>query len=113
MALSTQAYVLIVVYALCILIGMIMTIKTAIQNKSAKGIVAYIISLIITLLLITLIVYDTNCLTAGQCNTWSWVRTSLYVILPIISLILATIALATSFKEPRNTQQQQQQQQLS
>lgn len=107
MALSAQAYVIIGVYALCILVGIVMTIVTAVQNRNspksntgatAIGVIAYIISLIIMALLITLIVYDTNCLTAGQCNTWSWIRTALYVILPIISLVLSTVALFMSLK---------------
>ena len=107
MALSAQAYVIIGVYALCIIVGIIMTIVSAIKDKkstesktgtTAVGVIAYIISLIIMALLITLIVYDTNCLTAGQCNTWSWIRTALYVILPIISLVLSTVALFMSLK---------------
>jgi ABC-type dipeptide/oligopeptide/nickel transport system permease component len=107
MALSAQAYVIIGVYALCIIVGIIMTIVSAIKDRkstdsqagtTAIGVISYIISLIIMVLLITLIVYDTNCLTAGQCNTWSWVRTALYIILPIISLVLSTIALFMSFK---------------
>ena len=110
MALSTQAYVLIGVYALCIIVGIIMTSVSAVKDRkstdsqttagaTAIGVIDYIISLIIMALLITLIVYDTNCLTAGQCNTWSWVRTALYIILPIISLVLSTVAFVNSFKE--------------
>lgn len=112
MALSVQAYVIIGVYALCIIVGIVMTIVTAVQNRNspesntgttAIGVIAYIISLIIMALLITLIVYDTNCLTAGQCNTWSWIRTALYIILPIISLVLSTVAVVSSFKENNMT----------
>jgi hypothetical protein len=41
----------------------------------------------------SLIVYDTHCLTAGNCTTWSIIRTVLYLIIPVITIIVMLFAL--------------------
>lgn len=37
---------------------------------------------------VALYVYDTNCLTTGRCNTWSWIRTIANIIVPISVIII-------------------------
>lgn len=98
MLLSVQSIILIVVYALCILIGMIMFAPIAFQAKIMD---VFITTSIITLIYVALLIYDTNCLTAGQCNVWSWIRTVLYLILPII-IIIAEISMIRQFRNAKD-----------
>jgi hypothetical protein len=44
----------------------------------------YVLTTFVTIMFYVLILYDTNCLTKGECFVWSWIRTILYAILPII-----------------------------
>lgn len=81
-----QALILLIVYVLCLIVALISSI-TYKQFNVYTG-----ISLLFTLLFVILLTYDTNCLTAGNCGTWSWIRTVLYVILPIIFLIMTLIS---------------------
>jgi protein-S-isoprenylcysteine O-methyltransferase Ste14 len=87
MALTTQALVLAIVYVLSVVIGLIMTIKAGAFNAAA------FVGVLVTLAFIALLVYDTQCLTVGNCTTWSWVRTVLYVFFPALSLIVGAFAL--------------------
>jgi len=85
MLLSVQSIILTVVYGLCIIIGSIMLIPLAFQAKMMD---VFITASIMTLIYVGLLIYDTNCLTKGQCNVWSWIRTILYLILPIIVILM-------------------------
>lgn len=40
----------------------------------------------ISIILMAVYVFDTNCLTSGNCNIWSWVRTIFYVIILLLSI---------------------------
>lgn len=92
--LSTPALILLIVYILIIILSII----TAILNKKFGGVT--IISLILSMGFVALIVYDTECLIAGGCTIWSWIRTVLYIIFPVLFLILLAYALASgSFKD--------------
>jgi hypothetical protein len=76
MSWSTQAMIIVIVYSISALVlG-----GYAAKNDSIGG--GAIIALFI-LLSAALLGYDTNCLTEGDCSTWSWIRTVLYSIQPI------------------------------
>jgi hypothetical protein len=51
-----------------------------------------IIMTMIWLSLAALIVYDTHCLTSGNCSTWSSIRTMIYSIIPVLAIITMLIA---------------------
>lgn len=87
MELSKQTIVLIVVYLICIFVGFISSIvKKQFDLKLVLG-------SLLSLLFLTLFAYDTNCLTKGDCNGWSWFRTILYILVPILALVSYIISL--------------------
>lgn len=56
--------------------------------------------------MVLLVAYDTACLTVGGCSVWSWIRTIIYVFVPVIVLLL--MLLGTVFKptlNPKSTEQ--------
>ena len=79
---SIPAIIIAIVYFLCMIAGLVIIINNHMMN------VWYGISLIFQLALILLFVYDTDCLTRGGCGVWSWIRTILNVIFPIVFLII-------------------------
>ena len=81
--LSTQAWIILIFFTLVTL----MTTGFAMYQGSVVG---GIISLLISIIPIVMITYDTNCLTAGNCNMWSWIRTFLHL-LPFIILIIVIL----------------------
>ena len=89
MALSVPAIILAIVYGLCLTIGIVMSVVKHQFN------VLTAISFLFSAAFIALLIYDTQCLTAGSCNTWSWIRTILYVIFPVIALLTAFFSLFT------------------
>lgn len=79
---SPQAVIVAIVYILSFAASLTMTI---IQKELSAW---YLSGMFISILLITLLVYDTHCLTSLMpCDVWSWIRTSLYCIIPITYLI--------------------------
>lgn len=89
MPLSSQAKTLSVVYMLLFLLMM--------------GIIVYfgalsfgmILPVLIWIALIALMVYDTNCLTAGECGVWSWIRTIIFTLIPILMIVLIVFVLSS------------------
>lgn len=56
-----------------------------ISSKFQLGKLFMALALLFGLCFSALIAYDINCLTAGKCTTWSWIRTvSIILILPIM-----------------------------
>lgn len=49
-----------------------------------------LIQSILALLMVALVVYDTNCLTSGNCVVWSWIR-SLWMALGNVLFIIISI----------------------
>lgn len=82
---STQSLLVIIIYSICLLIALITSIVKKTINSSE------IFGFILSFLYVILLAYDTNCLTEGQCGTWSWIRTILYLIFPTIILVLFMI----------------------
>lgn len=79
---SAQSYILGIVYLLSFIAGIVLAI---IRKEVTPWYLAWSF---ISFLLISLLIYDTHCLTSVYpCTVWSWIRTGLYVILPILSLI--------------------------
>jgi len=89
---STQAWVIAIVYVLCILIGLVGTIT------SKKFTLGAAFGTLFSIIFVALITYDTACLTNGFCGTWSWVRTIMYVLFPVIGLVAFFIALLSGKK---------------
>ena len=84
---STQAIILLIVYILVILIGL----GTTIYKEGMSLLLG--LNVVLSIALTVLLAYDTACLTSGQCGTWSWVRTILYILIPIIAIIVWVISL--------------------
>jgi hypothetical protein len=93
---SYQAIIVLIVYFLVLLVSFIGTVK------KVKFTFRVFVSLLVSLFIIVLLVYDTNCLTEGTCNIWSWVRTIIYCIFPVIALIFLFIAFFSK-EEPKYT----------
>ncbi len=72
--LSTQAMVAGVSYAILVILYLF-----NIKNKKMWPII-----IIFGLVLSLLMTYDINCLTAGNCETWSWIRVSVILLTTII-----------------------------
>lgn len=87
--LSSQSIMIAIVYGLCAIIAAGGLVSS---GNIGVGIICFIIISLYT----ALIVYDTNCLTKGSCNIWSWVRTIMYTILPIIMLVVSLFAFIMS-----------------
>lgn len=105
---SPQAYVVTIVYFIILIIYLGAIIK------ARQFTVMQIISFFVSLGMILLIIYDTDCLTKGSCNVWSWIRTIIYVIFPTLVIILLGLSLFTvdEDKQPKQQSQIQQQQQI-
>lgn len=93
MALTTQATVLAVILGLLAIGGLVTSI---VQKQFGLD---TILGLLITVPILALMVYDTHCLTRGQCEVWSWIRTILYAILPTIAIIFTIVALVKKSKK--------------
>jgi hypothetical protein len=86
MHISIQAVIVAVVYFLILAIGFYHAILTA--TFSLWTAIIFLISLGFALLFI----HDTNCLTKGECNWWSSIRTGLFLILPVVLIIIIIVA---------------------
>lgn len=102
LGLSNQALTLTVIYSIVVIISIVFTIigvSSDKKDKTEKRSAVYltfinIIFYIIWISLLALIVYDTQCLTSGECNIWSWVRTVIYAILPCLSIIFTLLGIS-------------------
>jgi hypothetical protein len=74
---SSQALAILIFYVIAAFIIGGMTIKAGSTTSGIMIIVAMVISAVI-------LAYDTNCLTEGGCGVWSWIRTVVYCLQPII-----------------------------
>jgi len=81
---STQAYVSLMAYLIASLILFI----TNIYVFGLVGFVGFLLIFLIMIPLILLSVYNQDCLTKGNCNTWSWITT----VLNIVSLLISTVS---------------------
>jgi hypothetical protein len=82
MFVSLQALVVLIVYVLVMIAAIVTSI---VKSKFSAGTA---IGLLFAIILLGITVYDTHCLTSGSCTAWSWIRTGIYILLPIIGLIL-------------------------
>ena len=73
-----QAWIILAVY---LIVALILS-GTALAQGTAGALVALIVLIVIGLTGL-LLAYDTNCLSAGECNVWSWIRTFLFILNPI------------------------------
>lgn len=92
--LSTQAWTILIVYLLTLLVSIIIAISKGAFNAFT------LLGIFLWLLYIGIFTYDTNCLTRGSCDVWSWIRTILHIIIPILSLILLTASLGQKDHNP-------------
>ena len=97
MKLSPQAIILALVFSVLFVVNLVVTI----WKKRFSPMT--ILSIFVSIMLYALIVYDTHCLTTGTCNVWSWIRTVLYSILPI----LLVVALIMSMVKNDSTESEQ------
>ena len=76
-----QAWIVIIIYLILDIILAVLLIKSG--NVSA-GVITFIIFTLISLLL----AFDVNCTIDGQCNIWSWIKTGLIAISPLLLIIV-------------------------
>ena len=88
--LSSQTWTLLVVYILSTLIYVIIAAST--EPRA-------LLWLLVSLPFSALVLYDTECLVRGNCDVWSWVRTTLYALAPIIWIILVVFWLMQSRRD--------------
>ncbi len=87
---SVQAWVILGVYVLLLVISII----TAIVQKTFSA--AFFISFLFSIGFVALLTYDTHCLTSGYCGIWSWIRTGMYILFPVIFMIVYFFGLFSS-----------------
>lgn len=98
MNISAQAYTILIVYIVLILV-------IAITGAVKSGVtVAGVFSTIFAMCWTALLAYDTACLSDNNCGVWSWIRTVLYIIVPCILLITIMVGFASSKKTPEEQQ---------
>lgn len=97
MSLTPQAILVLIVYVLSLTVG------TVVSFHSGQFDVKAAIALLMSLGFLVLLVYDTQCLTMGSCSTWSWVRSVLYVIVPVVSMIMLIVSAYGSGKNEKET----------
>jgi|APGre2960657444_1045066.scaffolds.fasta_scaffold426298_1 hypothetical protein len=78
---SIPATILAIIYV----IYTVLNVTLAVRDKSFNS--GFVVAMFLWLAIALLIVYDTACLTSGQCTAWSWIRTVLYAIIPILLII--------------------------
>lgn len=94
MGLSNQAITVTAVYSLVMLVSVIGT-WTRGAAFTAADILAYFLYVVILIML----AYDTHCLSSGRCDVWSWIRTTIYCIIPVLFLLMLLYSLATNKNE--------------
>jgi FtsH-binding integral membrane protein len=87
--LSPQTWVLAVAYILSTVA--FVAVSAAREPKA-------LIWLLVALPFSAILLYDTECLLRGNCSAWAWVRTTLYILLPAIFLILLVLRLGSGKK---------------
>jgi hypothetical protein len=73
-----------VVYAILTVLILVRTFWPPIMGGS-------FVALFLWLAFAAVTIYDTDCLVLGGCGTWSWIRTVLYILAPIISVTGALV----------------------
>jgi uncharacterized membrane protein YozB (DUF420 family) len=81
------------------------TLSTIIMIKGNVETHRIVISTLAWLAFALLVAFDTNCLTYGQCDIYSWIRTTLYIIIPIIAIIIMSVVLLSTDKKDDVEQQ--------
>ena len=98
MNISIQAKILAIIYLIVTSLSVLGALVS--RTISWEG----TIMTLIWLALAALIVYDTHCLTSGQCNTWSSIRTVIYSIIPVLAIITMLIAVFPSSQQETTEQ---------
>ena len=88
----------------------ILTIVFVVMAAISKSLNAFgIIAVLIWIVQVVILCYDTECLVAGNCHVWSWIRTILYLIVPTIVLIFVIIEMVKKGKNKNNSKKQEEQ----
>ena len=93
MDISIQAKILAIIYLIVTSLSVLGALVS--RTVSWQG----IIMTLIWLALAALIVYDTHCLTSGNCNSWSSIRTVLYSIMPVLAIVTMLLAMFPSSQQ--------------
>ena len=94
MTFSVQSYLIAIVYLICLVIFTVIGIIIIPSVfRTAKMISIIIFTFFILTGFIVLLAFDTNCLTEGGCSIWSWIRTILNLIVPVLFVVMVIIAL--------------------
>lgn len=96
MFVSRQANALAICYFVAFISVAVMAFKSLPFVYAIQSIVPFII-------MVALVLYDTDCLVTGGCNMYAWVRTLLYIIGILVSLNLLSFTFLQSLKKPQNT----------
>lgn len=83
---TIQSIMLTVTYVIVTVLAAVMTFTPPIK---ASG----IMFLLLWVMFAMLIVYDTDCVVSGGCVAWSWVRTVLYMLLPMITSVILMVVI--------------------
>lgn len=113
--LSIQATILAIIYIIVIVLAVIAAIMDTVKQRKigittpSWVIFMQVIAFFMWLIFIALLIYDTDCLTSGNCNIWSWIRTILYAILPVLGIVFMVIGYRQQGKQINDMQYMQMQ----
>jgi hypothetical protein len=86
---SAQAITIAIFYAIMFLFIAYVSLRNLPMGMAFK-------SLSMFLIMIVLLIYDTDCLVTGGCNVYSWIRTVLYLIVVVIMLNIISLTMSLS-----------------
>lgn len=94
MGLSFQAIIIAVIYAI---LTVVYVLAARPYNTLPKVQIA--IGSVVWFIYVFMMIYDTNCLVNGNCVVWAWIRTVMYVLIPIVIVILLLTIWKSDSKE--------------
>jgi hypothetical protein len=89
---SVQAKILGLTAALALLMSFISSVVS-------DGAIAAILSFGMSILMLLLIIFDTNCVVIGGCNVWGWIKFAFSELFLVIGIVVAIVALASKKKK--------------
>jgi predicted tellurium resistance membrane protein TerC len=76
------------VFAFALILLLLDVVGGYVMYGKKMGNLMLLLVVLIGVPLALLFAYDINCLVVGNCNVWSWIRTLLYVVFSVISVVV-------------------------
>ena len=85
---SLQAKILAVAAAISVVLSVIATLFGKNRIKEMKDYFMLPFVVLINVLVLLLIIFDTNCVIIGGCNVWGWFKFAFFAILILLTMIM-------------------------